>query len=610
MKIPYGTADFATLRHENFFYVDKTMFLPILERAESGYRYLVFLRPRRFGKSTLVSMLAHYYDINRKDQFDALFGGLWIHEHPTPERNSYLILSFDFSQVVTSRGEDALFRTFFEAVLISVKRFVSAYREHVPELRHLEERLPTFEDPEALSTALLGLISSTSHKIYLLIDEYDHFANRLLAGGASDTYKSVINDGFVRTFYATLKAGAGLGTVARMFITGVTPLMLDDLSSGFNISSNASMDPALNTLAGFTRSDVHRALDEFLAARPTIAQLPELGDRNRLLDTLEQHYDGYRFSERAAERVFNSDMVLYFLAEVDKQQRYPTDMLDMNVRTDYGHLLRIGALGDTVEQGKRRTLLETVLSDGSIRGDLLRQFGVRSLQSRTTYLSLLYYMGMLTLGEAPRSSLGFQLEVPNRVIRELQWEHLALMLDDQTQIKIDLDSLLDALEAMAVGGDIRPFLEVFHSQVVKKLGIKDTRQLGEKTLKLLFMTYVSLGKAFHPLSEKEFNQGYCDLFLGTARNLPKSRYSWLIEFKYLPANAKPPQVENAFADAEAQVIRYAADQTLLPLLLGGERELKAGMIVFVGLKKVEFRPWPPEPKATKKAAAKKRAARG
>jgi hypothetical protein len=391
-----------------------------------------------------------------------------------------------------------------------------------------------------------------------------------------------------------------------MFITGVTPLMLDDLSSGFNIISHVSQDPDLNTLAGFTRADVERAVDELLAARPEVAKSPELSDRAVLLDVLERHYDGYRFSEDATERVFNSDMVLYFLSEVSRRRRYPDNMLDQNVRTDYRHLQRIGTLGGA-QASERQRLLETILTEGHIRSDLVRQFGVKSLASHAPFISLLYYLGMLTLREAPRDVIGYDLEIPNRVIRELQWEHLALMLEEQAQVAIDVDDLRAALGAMAVEGDIGPFLDLFHARVIKAFGVKDTRGLDEKTIKLLFMMYVSLGRAFHPLSEKEFAQGYCDLFLGASRNVASARFSWLLEFKYLKAGAKPAEIEAAFAEAEEQVERYASDGELLPLLLD-HRELRAGMIVFLGTKHVLFRPWPPalraKPPRTRAKAAK------
>jgi hypothetical protein len=587
MKIPYGISDFGQIRTEGFFYADKTPFLPVLE---AGYRYVVFLRPRRFGKSTLLSMLENYYDLGRRGRFDQLFGGLWVHEHPTSERNRYLVLSLDFSRVATDAGPDVLRRSFVEAVRGRVGTFLLRYRDLVPALDDLYAKLDRFEDAEALIGRVLDTVAATPHRIYLLIDEYDHFANRLLSSGDEDAYETIVKKtGFVRTFYATLKSGTTSGAVARMFVTGVSPLMLDDLSSGFNIATHASLDIGLNTLAGFTRAEAERAVDEFLAARPELAAIPQLDDRGVLLDVLEEHYNGYRFSPKASERVFNSDMVLYFLSQIDRSRGYPENMLDQNVRTEYGHLQRIGTLtGAGISE--RRALLQTILGEGHLRSDLIEQFGVRSLASHKAFVSLLYFLGMLTLGTEPRDVLGYDLVIPNRVIRELQWEHLALLLRDDAGVQINVDDLQVALGAMAVEGDIAPFLELFHTQVLQAFSNRDARGLDEKTIKLLLMTYASLGRAFYPLSEKEFAQGYGDLFLGASRDVAGARFSWLLELKYLKAGAKTAQVEAAFAEAEAQVRRYAADEALLPVLLG-ERELKAGMMVFVGAKKVLFRAW-------------------
>jgi hypothetical protein len=603
MKIPYGISNFGQIRAEGFFYADKTPFLPVLE---AGYQHLVFLRPRRFGKSTLVSLLEHYYDLGKRDRFDALFKGLWIHEQPTQERNRYLVLTLDFSRVATDAGPDVLRRTFFEAVRSPVRTFLLRYRAFLPPLGDIYDTLDQFQDAEALIGTVLDVVAATPHEIYVIIDEYDHFANRLLAGGSEDVYDAIVKKtGFVRTFYATLKSGTTSGAVGRMFITGVSPLLLDDLSSGFNIAAHGSLDVGLSALAGFTRQDTERALDEFLTARPELETIPGLSDRSELLRVLEEYYNGYRFSSRTSERVFNSDMVLYFLSRIDRSREYPDTMLDRNVRTDYSHLQRIGTLSGA-DAASRRSLLQTILSEGHIRSEIVEQFGVKSLASHAPFLSLLYYLGMLTLGTSPRSALGYDLEIPNRVIRELQWEHLALMLEEEAKVTIHVDDLRAALAAMAVEGEIAPFLDLFHKEVIQAFSNRDLRGLDEKTIKLLLMTYASLGRAFYPLSEKEFAQGYGDLFLGASRNVAGARYSWLLELKYLKTGAKPAQIEAAFAEAEAQVTRYASDPSLLPILLG-DRALKAGMLVFVGAKKVLFRPWDSAPvKRGKKAGRRPR----
>jgi hypothetical protein len=602
MKIPYGVSNFGVLRTEGYFYVDKTPFLPQLE--EMGARYLLFLRPRRIGKSVFVSLLEHYYDAARADEFDALFGGLWIHEHPTRERNRYLVLSLDFSQLAADGGPEALRPAFFQAVRSRVVGFIARYRDRVPSLAGLEGRLHELQTPEAILGELMVLVREAGQKMYVLIDEYDNFANRILSEGAEDLYESIVQrTGFVRTFYATLKAGTTTGAISRMFITGVSPLVLDDLSSGFNIAAHISNSPRLSTLAGFTRAEVERVLDAFLAARPRIHAQPELGDRGRLLDVLEGYYDGYRFSPDAPERVFNSDMVLYFLSELDDRGRYPTEMLDFNVRTDYRGLQRIGSLAGTA-RAERRRLLESILGDGYIESDIVRQFGVRSLSSREAFVSLLYYLGMLTLSGEPSGPDRMRLEIPNRVIRELQWEHLAQMLKEQDHIDLDVDDLKAALQKMAVEGDIAPFLELFHERVVKAVGLKDLRRFDEKSLKLMMLAFISLSRLFHPLSEKEFAQGYCDLFLGVSPLYPAARFAWLLELKYLPAGAKAPAIEEAFAQAYEQVARYTSDERLVPLLTQGQA-LKAGVLVFVGARKVLFRPWPPAAEGSPEGPARR-----
>jgi hypothetical protein len=594
MKIPYGESNFAKIRTEGYFYVDKTPFLPVLE--DLGESYLLFLRPRRMGKSLFLSLLEHYYDLGRAPQFDALFGGLWIHEHPTPKRNAYLVLTFDFSMVNVDGGEDALREAFLEVVRSGVQDFLMRYRERVPAFEPFAAKLDGYHDAAALMANLLAFVRGAGHKLYVLIDEYDNFANRLLSGGSREAYEALVaRTGFVRSFYATLKAGTASGAVDRMFVTGVAPLLLDDMSSGFNIAAHISQSPRFNTLTGFTRADVERSVGELLRDRPDLAAQPELGDQGRLLDVLERYYDGYRFSVKATERVFNSDMVLYFLRELDDGGTYPTEMLDLNARTDYRSLQHIGMLTGT-DRDARRSLLETIALEGGIQSRLERQFGVGSLPSETHFISLLYYLGMLTLAPevagAPPAVDSRRLEIPNRVIRELQWEHLATMLQEETHTVIGPVELESALSAMAQQGDIAPFLDLFHTRVIEALGVKDLRRFDEKSVKLMMLTFISLSHTFYPLSEKEMAQGFCDLFLGVSTSNPSARFAWLLELKYLPTGAKPAQIEKAFAQAGEQVARYAGDERLVPLLTQG-KALKAGSIVFIGAKRALFRPWPP-----------------
>ncbi|MEZ4294602.1 MAG: AAA family ATPase [Polyangiaceae bacterium] len=426
MDIPYGRSNFEEIRRKGYFYVDKTRYLPILERGSMGYPLL--LRPRRFGKSTFLSLLETYYDIAKKEQFEELFKGLWVGDNPTRERNSYLILSLDFSTITAGGGHEGLRRSFFESVRDSVLAFLLKYREFVPVLGDVYDRLGRLQHPEALLGTVLAVLSASHHKLYVLIDEYDHFANRLLSADGAPLYDEAITrrTGFARTFFSRLKVGTRTGSIGRMFITGVTPFMLGDLTSGLNIMTHASPFPDLNAVAGFSRAEVETALEAFFAARPDLTRIPPLSDRQGLLAVLEQDYGGYRFSPAATERVFNPDMVLNFLREVDEMRGFPVKMLDRSLRSESCHSHFIGMLAGVA--AGHRDLVSRTLSEGGIRSDLVDQLDLAGLSSRASYVSLLYYLGMLTLDSTPRSIQGHDLEIPNRAVRELHWEPLVRAL--------------------------------------------------------------------------------------------------------------------------------------------------------------------------------------
>jgi hypothetical protein len=299
MKIAYGNADFATIRKSGAFYVDKTPFLPMLESFEFGSQNILFLRPRRFGKSSLISMMEHYYDIHLSDQVDELFQGLWIHEHPTPEKSKYMVLHLDFSQLSAHEDEDVLRANFLDAVKISLVSLFQRYASRIPMIDRVVQRLDSYTDPAALIGNVLGTIASTKDSLYVMIDEYDTLAISLLSAEQKDVYSKVTDKmGFVRAFYRTLKAGTQTGAIARVFITGGTPILLDDILTGFNVATNISNDRHFNTLAGFTEADVVRAVDELLQDNPTVLSIPEIGDRQKLLHMLEEFFDGYRFARK------------------------------------------------------------------------------------------------------------------------------------------------------------------------------------------------------------------------------------------------------------------------------------------------------------------------
>ncbi len=615
MKIPYGIADFGKIRRTGCFYVDKTPLLAHIERPE--LTNLVFLRPRRMGKSSFISMMAHYYDITKADQFDELFRGLWVHEHPTPEKNAHIVLHLNLGRVRgTNEGdvEDA----FALAVMEACETVAADYAAKGAGFADLADRLRDMIEVLDMVSAVMRAARSIHQRLYIMIDEYDTFANSLISAGSRDVYESLTeHTGFIRQFYATLKSGSEMGSIARIFVTGVSPILLDDLYTGFNIATNITTSARFHALAGFTRKDVERALDELISTEPRVTEDPRIGDRATLLDTLERYYNGYRFSPQAAERVFNSDMVLHFMKQLIETGSYPEQMLDPNARTDYKKFYGLfHASGQPAQE--RRDVLSRVLNEGTVMGELLETFGrYPPSPPREQFISLLFYTGMLTLSATRQIGWVSTFEVPNLVIRELQWEHFAALLQETSDLEMRIPIIATSQRDMAVDGTAKAFLGAVHEHIMKILGLKDMRKFDEKALKMVLVTSCVLSGMFHVLTEKEMAQGFCDLFLVPRFDKFDAKYSWLIELKYLKAKATDADIEKAFRDAEKQLEKYASDPVLVPILTK-QHVMKSVTWVFVGTKEIHCRAWPkgsgedfvmPARKATKKVATKKVAAK-
>ncbi len=587
MKIAYGDADFANIRRDGCFYVDKTPFLPVLESREFGSKNIIFLRPRRFGKSSLLSMMEHYYDISLSDEYDELFRGLWIHDHPTPEKSKFMVLHLNFSQVSAGGGEQALTASFTTTIKAAVQTLGIRYRNRIPELGRLYDVLKDVREPADMLTDLIGIMSASKDALYVMIDEYDTFATALLSGEQKEVYSKITDKmGFVRAFYRTLKAGTETGAIARVFITGGTPILLDDLVTGFNVVTNISNNPQFNTLAGFTEADVARAVDELFHYRPELQSVPEIGDRQKLLATLEEYYDGYRFAQDATERVFNSTMVLYFLRELARRGKAPMEILDPNARTDYRKLHSFwAAVGPEAEE--RRIAIETVLNTGEVWSELVDRFGVKTGSTTSQFVSLMYYTGMLTLtAEMPRGKQ-VRFETPNRVIRELGYEHYMNLLEDIRGIHLTDEPVGAAFYVMAQKGDIQPLLDVLRKRVLMAVSVRDVRKHDEKAMKMLLIGAIVTSRIFYVLSEKEFAHGFNDIFMSPLSHVPQAKYAWMIELKYLTVKERK-KVDSVVKEAEGQLAQYLADPQLVPMLSKG-MELKVGTLVFVGNKDVQWR---------------------
>jgi Predicted AAA-ATPase len=403
INIFYGESDFHKLMVEDYFYQDRTQFIEKLENWKSNYP--VFLRPRRFGKSLFMSVLHHYYGIEHKEAFDILFGKWYIGQNPTKRANSYLVLRFDFSGINTKTNEST-YKGFLKNVLYGARLFLSNYNTLFNDAD--KQLVLSQESPEAVLQTIFGLKQQNKikHKIYVMIDEYDHFANELLSFDLKRFLSDVTGDGFVRKFYECLKESTGQGITDKIFITGVSPITMDSLTSGFNIGDNITLNPIFHDMMGFTHAEVTSILEQ--------VEIP-IEKRPAIMSDLIDWFDGYVFSDDDNQPLFNPNMVLYFLKEYSIKNKYPKEILDSNIMTDYRKLRNIFKIGG--DETDKFELLDELVKKGSIDFTLTRIFNIVHNFTDEDFLSLLFYMGMLTFKEARSSDWRF--EIPNYVIKKL-----------------------------------------------------------------------------------------------------------------------------------------------------------------------------------------------
>ncbi len=546
-RLPYGIADYRRMKLDHMYYVDKTRFIPLIE--DEPY-YLFFIHPHHFGKSLLLSVLHHYYDVNTKDEFDVLFGDTWIGRHPTPNRHSYLTMTFNLAAVnPDAQVSQASFEKHGQAVLSD---FLNRYARYFDEA----ERAAIMACPNTTINRLQELFFLTAHKrlqIYLFIDEYDILTDMVLtrAGEIADRDLQY-SGGFFRYFFNILKGATSgpMSAIARMFITGVSPLTMDDVTSGFNIGDNISLRPAFNTLLGFTEDELLDMLNYYHAA----GWLPL--EPEGYLPTLKEWYGQYRFAEEAREYVFNTDMVWYFIKEAQGREALPARLLDQNVRTDYGkvrHLLTVDRRPNG-NFGRLREIIET----GETAGNIAVSFPLERLTSADNFVSLLYYMGLLTF-DGVREGLPV-LRIPNLTIRELLYSFLRDGYHETDIFRLDLGRLAEMLGQMAYRGEWQPFFDFMAAQVAQQTSVRDYLG-GEKVIQGFLLAYLNVTYFFIPWSEREMGGGFADIYLEPfLARYPDLRYGYLIELKYLPRSEdKDARLPALIAEAEAQLRRYLTD---------------------------------------------------
>ena len=548
-QIPYGWADFEAIRTEGCLYVDKTRFLHELENA----RYAFFIRPRRFGKSCWVSLLESYYDRNRADRFETLFAGTAIGRQPTANRHRYVILRFDFSAFDDTL--ETLRERFETYCLIKLRGALERNRDLFPE--PVIDRILAHPSIDGKLNQLFEYAGEHVIPLYVLIDEYDNFANTVLAYRGAEAYQSFTHGGgFYRSFFATLKAGAGHGGgVERIFITGVSPITMDDVTSGFNIGTNISLQPEFNELLGFTAAEVRTVLETY-RDHGVFGQ-----DVDETMAVMGEWYNGYRFAKGAANDLYNTDMVLYYLNGSIPNKPPPDDLIDTNVRIDYGKVRHLLVTGRRLNGNFE--LLRHVIADGQADTPIQAGFPLDRLTRRENFLSLMHYFGLLSIRGAARGMP--RLGIPNQTVKRLMYGYLRDAWDDMGVFSVDFYDLLRLTGDMAYEGSWRPAVEYLSGAVDRQTGIRDYID-GEKVVQTFFAAYLGLTDHFVLHAEQELNKGYADLYLEpfTSRH-PEIGYGYVIEFKYVKRGVKLDESRTMDARREAtdQLRGYLRDERLL-----------------------------------------------
>lgn len=515
-QIPYGISNFELIRSKNYLYVDKTKFLEQLEASEP---YISFLRPRRFGKSLLISMLEYYYDKRFSECFHELFGSTYIGMHPTLQHNTYAVLKFDFSGLATENPEE-LRRSFSSKVLTSLKYF---QRDHGLEELNL---LPAGEYPATiLQDFFAEIYGKIDVPVYIIIDEYDHFANELLGFHPELFQEMVSGNGFVRKFYEVIKTATRDGIVQRIFMTGVSPVTLDSLTSGFNIVSSKSRDSRFHGMCGFTENEVRDLLAEILPLEASEQTC------SNLLKEMEWLYDGYCFSEDSKERLFNSDMVLYYLMGIVQRGEAPREVLDPNIDSDHDKMKGLFSLKTEEDRIRNREILRNIVEGKEIWTQLAPGINFSEEFTQAKFLSLLYYLGFLTIED----SLGRQvkLKIPNHVIETLYLTYFNEVIQEVGDFSISDDSIAAGLAEIAREGKNELFVRNI-SIVLEKMSFRDYIKFDEKHIKLIAFCHALISSIFIVKSEYEVPAGYVDLALISPGNGGRNdNYNALIELKYI-----------------------------------------------------------------------------
>ena len=591
MKFPYGISDFKKVNTRGYYYCDRTDKIPLLEKSD----FQLFIRPRRFGKSLVLSMLENYYDVAKKDEFESIFGNLKIGKNPTDLRNSYFILKFDFSCVDPTGSAEEVKKALFNHINGCIEEFYAFYKYKGYELPQIKVN---FDDALYSLKSLVSSIRMTPYPVYLLIDEYDNFANTVMMGVQSTgkRYEALVHDeGPLRTFFKAVKSSTSGSMFDKVFITGVSPVVMSDITSGYNIAENIYFEPEFNDLCGFKQNEIEDVLKEIVDKCGF-----EKEKIQEAVNLMQTYYIGYTFSHATDEHVYNPTLSLYFFKQFEKKCSYPRKMLDSNLAVDESKLEYIAQ----ISRG-RDLLMNLVQKDqGVVISDIEDRFGIKDMltdksRDNTFLVSFLYYFGVLTIA-GDTEDLKIILKVPNLVMKSLYVERIQKMLLPEPE---DRDDGRDAAELVYQKGDMAPLCRFMEEKYFKVFHNRDYRWANELTLKTAFLTLLYNDIIYIMDSETEIDRRYADL---TMIIRPDKRYGKvfdvLIEFKFVNLKdagmsadqAKKlsenelcliPEIVKQMEDGEKQVQEYGEK---LERRYGNLR-LQKFVVVALGFERVCFR---------------------
>lgn len=542
-RIPYGMQNFEDVIKEDCYYVDKT---PFIEQIEESNKYFFYIRPRRFGKTLTLSMLENYYDINKKDKFDEIFGKLYIGQNPTPEHNTYLIIHLNFAEVAA--GLDDYKDGLDNHCRLVFNFFCDIYAHILP--AGTKEGLQ--QEPDAVSKLrfLCQKCQEVGKKIYLFIDEYDNFTNMILAHEEHLVrYRNQTHgEGYLRQFFNTIKGAAG-NTLGRVFVTGVSPVTMDDLTSGFNIGTNYSLSPKFNEMTGFTEEEVREMLDYYRSV------LPFNHTTDELIKVMKPWYDNYCFAVKSYGKttMYNSVMVLNFISNyIDNEYDIPDSMVETNIRIDYDKLRML--IRHDKEFAHDASIIQQLVTQGFVIGTLNENFPAERINDPDNFLSLLFYFGMVTIDGTYKGETKFI--VPNEVVRDQMYTYL-LDTYKENDLVYDRYSKGKLESKLAYDGQFKPYFE-YIADCLKKYSSQRDKQKGEAFVHGFTLAMTSQNKFYRPISELDNDGGYADIFLSPLCDIYKDMVdSYIIELKYSKSQTTDEQVKKLFEEASAQISRYA-----------------------------------------------------